>query len=370
MIKPNYILKLSCILFVLYCLIKSENVNYATIYPMLVVIAINIYYEKYNKSWYVLVLSLMAAGYCGYIDHGMGILLCIPVFDFAVKKSLPGIILTLICEGVTLGGFTEYEYILFVTALCAFFGWIINITLEKEADFKELFDHERSLRYELERAKVRLLNYANEAARLAEAQERNRIAREIHDTVGHRITGVLIQLQAVRKLFAKNDERTKEALELSIRTLSETVDIMRETVHNIKPHEPLGVEYIKNIISNFKFCQVDFNFTGDFAYLPPNQLEIIGANIMESLTNAERYSGATQIDIFLDIGDLFTRLCIKDNGKGCNKIKMGLGLGGMRERVENAGGNLTISSTNGFSIVTIIPATNKKGGAFYENTNC
>lgn len=72
-----------------------------------------------------------------------------------------------------------------------------NLTLrfnEKLSSFKKTYDTERRYRYELEAAKQRLLNSAKETAYIAEIRERSRIAREIHDTVGHSLAGILIQL--------------------------------------------------------------------------------------------------------------------------------------------------------------------------------
>jgi signal transduction histidine kinase len=235
------------------------------------------------------------------------------------------------------------------------FGYVVGSFEENEISSRKALDDERKLRYELEQFKTKLLNSSKEAAYLAEVKERNRIAREIHDNIGHKLTGILIQLQAAVKIFDRDNGKTKAILATCISTLSDTVNLIRDTVHNIKPNEKLGVEYIKNIIKNFSFCTVNFKFTGDFGKLSANKLEIVGTNIKEALTNAAKYSKATEVNIAIDINEQYTRLYIKDNGTGSIKIKEGLGLSGMRERVQNVGGTLAVSGENGFMIVCIIP---------------
>jgi signal transduction histidine kinase len=249
------------------------------------------------------------------------------------------------------------------------FGYLRGVVEDKEKTFLQSYDKERRYRYELEQAKAKLLNSSMEVAHVAEISERNRIAREIHDNVGHSIAGILMQLQASYKLSGKDDKKSIELLKKSIDELSNSLTILRDTVHNIKPQESMGIEYIKNVIDNFSFCDVDFNYSGDFNNLSPNLLQIIYTNIKEALTNISRHSNATRVDIAIDINERFIRLYIKDNGVGCNKIKEGLGISGMRERVKNIGGSISINTENGFLIVCVIPRELKEGVGIFESTN-
>ncbi|MFL0249308.1 sensor histidine kinase [Clostridium neuense] len=119
-------------------------------------------------------------------------------------------------------------------------------------------------------------------------------------------------------------------------------------------------------IHNFSFCPVEFKFTGDFNKLKPNYIEIIASNIKEALTNAAKYSKASKIYISIDINEVYLRLYIKNNGVSCSNIKEGLGLSGMRERVNNVGGSISIDSHDGFIIVCVIPFS---GGEIFEGSN-
>ncbi|MNN73127.1 Sensor histidine kinase ComP [compost metagenome] len=120
--------------------------------------------------------------------------------------------------------------------------------------------------------------------------------------------------------------------------LSDALGLLRDTVHNLKPKQELGIEFIKQIIESFRFCQVDFRFTGDIQTLKPDSLELVINVIKEGMTNASKHSKASHMDIRLDITEKYIRLMLRDNGVGCRNIRDGLGLSGMRERFRNMGG--------------------------------
>jgi signal transduction histidine kinase len=360
--KTCYILKVLFIAFTVYSLAVKNRFSYGEVITLLAITGINIYREKYNSAAYVTAAGLACVCAGVWFNPCFGALLALSAFDFAAS-SKPYLALTpVLCELYFFHASNELAGLLLITCVCCLFGYTLSLTIKRETEFKEAFDRERRLRYELEQVKARLLGASKEAARLAETQERNRIAREIHDSVGHRTSAVLIQLQAAYRLFDRDVGKAKETVGVCVEALAEAVELLRETVHNIRPEQRLGVEYIKSIIENFKFCPVSFKFEGDFHTLAPNVLEILGANILEALTNTQRHSNATLIEIVIDINDAYTRVYIKDNGSGCPSVKEGMGLGGMRERINNIGGTMSVTGDNGFMIVCVIPAQNGKGG--------
>jgi len=364
--RVNCILKLLFLMYVFYDMVCYSKVYFEEILILLVIIWINIYKEKYNNSIYTAAASFIGILIGVYVNKDFAIFLPVAAFDFIVIKNLIGVFCVYSVEIYLIYLGQNVEKVIFLTCVCSLFGYVIREAEKKKINLKKSLDEERRLRYELEGVKVKLLNSSREAAHLAEVSERNRIAREIHDSVGHKTAGVLIELQAAYKLVDKNLPKAKEVLERAIEALSETVTIIRDTVHNIKPNEKLGIEYVKNIIHNFSFCPVEFKFTGDFNKLKPNYMEILGANIKEALTNAAKYSKASKVYISIDINEVYLRLYIKNNGVSCSNIKGGLGLSGMRERVNNVGGSISIDSHDGFIIVCVIPF---RGGEIFEGSN-
>ena len=366
--KATYIFKSVILFTIFYQLILNNSLTFENNLIILLIIAMTIFKEKYSDSVYTIALNFIIIVISIYFDRTFAILLAIASFDFMDKKLFISLIPII---GIEVYYFSEMELttLLPLTIISGLFGYVSRDLIEKENTYKHSLDQERRLRYELEQMKAKLLQSSKEVAHLAEAHERNRIAREIHDSVGHKTAGILIQLQAAYKLFDKHTEKAKEVTYTCITALSETVTLLRDTVHNIKPKESLGLEYIQKIIDNFRFCPVNFKFSGDFSKVSPNQLEILGTNIKEALTNAAKHSKATEMDISIDINPLYVRLQIKDNGVGCAQYKEGMGLSGMKERIQNIGGSISIYSNNGFMIVCIIPAESNGEGELIENLN-
>jgi signal transduction histidine kinase len=347
-------IKIPFFLYMISLFVFKGNIPYDELLILFLIIAVNVYKERFSNSVFLVLVSFCLI-FAGIItDRNFGILFCITVFDLVYKRTYIGLIPVFIILSCFFFN-KELPYLLLTMALCSAIAYATEEAEKSGIVYKNNLDNERKLRYELEQTRAKLLAAAGETAHLTEVSERNRIAREIHDNIGHNIAGILIQLQASLKLFGLDNDKSKEILKKSIDGLSESVNLIRDTVYNIKPLEKLGVEYINNIINNFAFCPVEFRFNGDFNTLSPEHIGILAANIKEALTNASRYSNATKIEIKIDINENFTRLYIKDDGKGCKKIKEGLGLSGMRERVDNFGGSISISSEDGFMIVCIIP---------------
>ena len=363
----KYIIKIIFLIYVIISFIPQSSVGYLEVSVLLVITAVNVLKEKYFDTRYLSILSFALILTGIYLNSNFTILLSVALFDMVFEKFYPGIlasVIFIIYLGINQGNVHTY---MLVACICAFTAFTLNNLGAKTTEYKAAMDRERRARYDLENAKARLMNSARESARLAEISERNRIAREIHDSVGHRIAGILIQLQASNKLRKTDLQKSNDILEKSIQALSDSLTLLRDTVHRLKPRENIGLGYIREIIDNFKFCPVEFKHFGDFNTIESNHVEILATNIKEALTNASKHSGATKVVINITINDNLIHLLIKDNGKGCSRIHEGLGLSGIRERMTNAGGSVSISGENGFIIVCIIPLG--KGVKVFESAN-
>ena len=215
---------------------------------------------------------------------------------------------------------------LLLLILCGYFSYVSNRTKEREMLYREAYDNERRLRYELERVRAEMLHASKNIEHLTELRERNRIAREIHDSVGHSLAGIMMQLQAAAKIWEKDQRKSQELLQNSIKVLSETIVTLRETVHNIKPKEAMGLEYIEGIIKDFTYCEVDFVKKGDMSLLKPHHMEILSYNIKEALTNVSRYSEATKVHISIEANENIPDYISKTMEKAAKISSEGLGL--------------------------------------------
>ena len=354
------LLKLLFLIYIIALFVINGEVPYIAVLVLILIIGVNVFKERFYDTVYTTIASFILICVGIWIDRNFAFLLCIPLFDFTYQRAYI-CVLPVFLSGIYFAPEYRLPSLILIMSLCGILALVMEKAEAKESDYKNKFDEERRLRYELELTKVKLLNSSKNIAHLTEVSERNRIAREIHDNVGHGIAGILIQLQAAHKLFDRDKKKSQEILKKSIENLSDALTLLRNTVHNIKPKETLGVEYLKSVINNFGFCPIDLKFYGDFGLLASSQLEILGLIIKEALTNAAKHSKATRVDITIDINEKYTRLYIKDNGIGCDKFREGLGISGMRERVLNMGGTISISSNDGFLIVCLLPMANQEG---------
>ena len=222
-----------------------------------------------------------------------------------------------------------------------------------------LYDQNRSYSYQLEDTKKKLETYAKMIEHLSQAEERNRVAREIHDNIGHKLVSILIQLEAAIKILNIDSEKGKEILNSVRDNLRNCTEILGKVVKKIKPKENLyRIQAIDNMIEDFKKntkININFKITGQYYDLYPSAQLTIYKNIQEAITNSVRHGRATYIDITLSYFFDRVELSIKDNGTGCKEIIKGMGISGMEERVKLLGGKLKITTDNNFKIETIIP---------------
>jgi signal transduction histidine kinase len=265
--------------------------------------------------------------------------------------------------------FKPYKWLIFAeAALCAGFAlfwlpallglWlpVTGLLEEKWREWEqELLQRgfiNRAERLKLEKERESTALELRSAARFAEITERSRIAQDIHDHVGHEITGALIALQTAAKLQESGDSRAGELLIQTITRLESASANLRETVHNLKPVKTIGIETLEELCNGFKFCEARFTASGDFE---TKHWELLAANLKEALTNVSRHSNASLVTVRLDGNEKFLRMIIADNSKIPTKHRFGLGLTGMKDRVRAVGGTLTVSTDSGFKITCIIP---------------
>lgn len=197
----------------------------------------------------------------------------------------------------------------------------------------------------------RLLEKQDREIYLATLKERNRIAREIHDNVGHLLSRSILQVGALRLI--SDDKLRTESLSSLSDTLNNAMTTIRNSVHDlhddsvdlkqsltdaIKPLEEKNIavktqfDCTENVSGNIKFC-------------------IIGI-VKESVSNIIKHSSADRVSLLLREHPAFFQLVIEDNGV-CSGIisSSGMGLSNMKERVKSVNGNIDISSSKkGFKI--------------------
>ncbi|WP_027408960.1 sensor histidine kinase [Anoxybacteroides tepidamans] len=201
--------------------------------------------------------------------------------------------------------------------------------------------------------------YIKQSQYTLQLEERNRLAQEIHDQIGHSMTGALIQMEAAKRLMDIDHNKAKEFLQNAIHISKEGIENIRITLKHIKPRaEQMGINRVKLFIEEFSAqhnIQIPFVCKGNLEVISPIQWKIIYENITEALTNAMKYAEATVISIEIHVLNTLIKIEVKDNGKGAEKVTKGLGIIGMEERAASVNGTVIVDGTNGFSVTTLLP---------------
>ncbi|GAA0182499.1 sensor histidine kinase [Clostridium sediminicola] len=238
-------------------------------------------------------------------------------------------------------------------------SYIIRVLKSKNDNLEFLYDDVRRYSYELEKAKMEIEEYSKKVEELTSLQERSSIASEIHDTIGHKLTALLIQMEAAVRISSVDVEKSKELMSSSLQNLRESIEILRQTVHNIRPVEYSHLlKRIENLIDKLKKdtnIDVGLSVTGQPFQISPGVELVIYKNIQECITNSLKHGKADIIKIELIYSIKEINLKVIDNGIGCEKVNFGMGLNGMKNRTSFVGGKLEIYSKNGFIVETNIP---------------
>ena len=189
-----------------------------------------------------------------------------------------------------------------------------------------------------------------ERARLAVSEERARIARELHDVVGHSVSVMTVQASAVRRLLKPEQEREREALLIVEQTGREAMAEMRRMVGVLRRPEEApalapqpSLEHLDKLVEHARESglPVTLKIEGDAVQLPAGVDLTAYRLVQEGLTNALKHARAKNAEVLVRYSNGFVELSVTDDGSGDGGGDSGgHGLVGMRERISVYGGNL------------------------------
>ena len=195
-----------------------------------------------------------------------------------------------------------------------------------------------------------------ERALTAVAEERNRIARELHDVIGHSVSVMTVQASAVRRLMRDDQGKERAALETVEATGREALVEMRRMVGVLRSGSgapdlapPPTLDQLDRLVENFRRAglEVDVVTEGEAVALPPGLDLTAYRLVQEALTNTLRHAEAARAVIRFRYLPGVLALSVRDDGRGANGTAPGNGLLGMQERVAVYGGTLTAGNTAG-----------------------
>jgi len=283
------------------------------------------------------------------------------LFRLIMPKPLWPAILTLLITAVLFihyGALNLPEIMSYISLAIFLYSVIRRRMLRQEM-------HEQNLRHiaELRKAYDELQEASVTSMRFAILEERTRIARDIHDSVGHSLTSLIVQLQALRFMVRQDPERSEQTIDEMLVVARQGLQDIRNSVHALADDSSFsGKSALKALLSRFEAssgirCVMDDELPdedlGDKVY------GILFKILQEASTNVVRHAEATEVEVRLwkEMDQVVMR--IRDNGKlpVGQPITEGFGIKTMRTRVEEIGGSLQVAAhePSGLEIVAKLP---------------
>ncbi|MCY9692824.1 sensor histidine kinase [Paenibacillus alginolyticus] len=196
-----------------------------------------------------------------------------------------------------------------------------------------------------------LEQYANQIEQLTLLEERNRMARELHDTVGHTFTSVIMGMDAVSYLIEAAPDKAKEKLDVLRSVTRNGLEEVRRSIHQMVPEgDMLLSQQLTRLANEFALhtgTQIRFTTVGEEFEIPKQTKLSLIRCLQESLTNAKRHGRASTVEVTLTYSDDLVDIRIEDDGIGTEQLKVGFGINAMQERIFALQGTLQVSSTLG-----------------------
>lgn len=310
----------------------------------------------YVKLLYFIIQIALIGGLSQYLGLGIELwMLSLPLVSQAVIM-LPRGYLFAVCGLIFLtfvvlpaprigpGSLTSYAFTFVATMF--FVGVFTHIVISERLARGEV----ERLAGELARANQRLREYATQIEDLATMEERNRLAREIHDSLGHYLTVVNVQIEAARAVLKSDHAQALNALEKAQSLTKEGLSEVRRSVAALRASPIEGKSLPDLIESLIEECRAagmiaEFTLSGEHRTLSVAQKQTLFRAVQEGLTNVRRHAKASRVDVLLDYEEeKRVRLHIEDNGVGLDpdQLESGFGLLGIQERVQLLGGKVRV----------------------------
>jgi signal transduction histidine kinase len=228
----------------------------------------------------------------------------------------------------------------------------------------------RQLLADLEQSHQELQKYAAQVEELAAAEERNRVARDIHDSVGHSLAVVNVQLEKALVFHQRDPDVAEQAMKDARRAAKEALGDVRASVRTLRQSNEMFSlsEALTALVerSANDSLKINLHMEGSETGYPRLALMTLYRAAQEGLTNVYKHAGASQVWITVRLDDKLARLQIHDNGNGFEPGQVErlpsnrqgqYGLQGILERLELVGGNMSLESspTKGTTLTVAIP---------------
>jgi len=349
-----------CVMEIALCAGIFAALNFYYSGVALLVLADLVHYIRNNKMRliFIVILSLMFAfGRYEIVEqftNGIAFSAYLDYYNPVIQSWFTGLESMMVCLNILL--FVLYMILLF--------------TNQKEEN-----ERIRKLNEQLNQANDQLRDYAVNMERMTQMRERNRLAREIHDTLGHTLTGIIMGADAGLALLDVAPEETRKRIQVVAQTARNGLTDVRRSIKALRPdaleHYSLA-QALEGLVENFRLttsAQIAYFQEAEELKLDVDEEDALYRVVQEGLTNAVRHGKADRIEIRITRTGNAVSVSVRDNGTGCGALEEGFGLRHMRERLEMLGGTLTYGNLDkdaedgytGFYITVCLTVRNRKG---------
>ncbi|MGF7059377.1 sensor histidine kinase [Brassicibacter mesophilus] len=342
------------LLYIVVGIIRSYFIKRSSVYPLLFLFDVTIVFLlEYNSKYMI-----------NYFLHSLYLLILLEAALMLNRKK--GIIIGIITVAASLvkyliliyykSNFSNISQMAFFTLINVF----VLVTINFAQYHKEEKEKKEELYTELLSTHKSLKEYSEKNKKLMIVEERNRIARDIHDTLGHNMTAFIMELEIISRLIDTDAKNAKEMMKKIKQSAREGLVQIREILEALEPNEKLvlGVQSIKELadeFSNRTGVKIQFKTKGDIVKTSPIINISLYRVVQEALTNAIRHGAANIIDIDIEYKAGSIDFRIANNGK-CHPIASeGLGIKGMKERIYSLNGEIQFVVDEVFTIKGFIP---------------
>ena len=342
-----------------WALYHSVNAYHLLLFLLIVIVA-QLDYYSIQYPWAILAQGMAVLAFCyftGNIFISLMLLLCFEIsFRFSSLHAiiLQGMItLVVIVLGIKQQQWWSIPVMIFGNVLFYYGAHLVLKLNDQENLLKEQENQLFEQKKELQQAQYTM----GTMKELYTLQERNRISREIHDSVGHSLSTIIIQLGAISKLSEENSpqisQMSSQLREFAVKGLQE----VRTVVHDLKPEQltkqQLTVALEEFIYETKQHSGVEFVFRQNkptFQLTKEQELTIF-RGVQEATTNAIRHGKATKITLLMMYSANELIVTIMDNGVGSSAISLEGGLKALEERLHEQQAQLEIKNTEqGFTV--------------------
>ncbi|MCQ6558194.1 sensor histidine kinase [Paenibacillus mendelii] len=318
---------------------------------------------------FILPIELIWLSYLAYTEEGLMFLALysslIAIFIYSRKRQL-------LVMFVLLVGLAQNTVILHRDAELIWMANLIWLTISalllayeriavKQHYAESLYDALARSHEDLEQTRRRMIDYAAQVERFAQAEERNRIAKDIHDDLGHRLIRQKMMMEAALQLLDKQPDKAHAMLGQIRDQMEDSMERMRRTVRRLSPvsddtSRKYALDRLIEESGRELGIEVTFTIAGQPYPLYPSIEYVLYRNSQEAITNAVRHGGARRVDIILEYRPSDLRLSVANDGLVPDgPIVQGIGFRGMNERIMLVGGQLDVATKPHFTVTTIVP---------------